>query len=114
MVARTDIRPQEQVASVDPIWDTLRSEAALAAERDPLLAAFIYSTVLNHRTLEDCVIHRICERLDHADVKAVLLRQTFDEMLQDWPSGGLSSGSMCKLLRPRPSLPALSGAGALF
>lgn len=88
MVARIEIRSQEQVASVDPIWDILRSEAALAAERDPLLAAFIYSTVLNHRTLEDCVIHRICERLDHDDVKAVLLRQTFEEMLQEWPEWG--------------------------
>ncbi|WP_137133906.1 serine O-acetyltransferase [Rhizobium sp. FKY42] len=88
MVALTEIRSNDQVASVDPIWDTLKSEAAIAAERDPLLAAFIYSTVLNHRTLEECVIHRICERLDHADVKAVLLRQTFEEMMLDWPEWG--------------------------
>lgn len=88
MVARTEIRPQETFASVDPIWDTLQSEAAVAAERDPVLAAFVYSTILNHNCLEQCVIHRICERLDHADVKAVLLRQTFEEMLQDWPEWG--------------------------
>jgi serine O-acetyltransferase len=88
MVARTDIRATELLASVDPIWDTLRQEARAGADRDPVLAAFLYSTVLNHRSLEDCVIHRICERLDHPDLQAVLLRQTFEEMLTDWPEWG--------------------------
>ncbi|MCF6368363.1 serine O-acetyltransferase [Rhizobium halophilum] len=88
MAARTDIRPQEPVASVDPIWDTMRQEARAAAESDRLLAAFLYSTVLNQTSLEDSVIHRICERLDHADMQAVLLRQTFAEMMVDWPEWG--------------------------
>jgi serine O-acetyltransferase len=94
MAARTevrqteDIRQTDSVASVDPIWDTLRQEARVAIEHDPLLAAFLYSTVLNHRSLEECVVHRICERLDHPDLQAVLLRQTFMEMLEEWPEWG--------------------------
>jgi serine O-acetyltransferase len=94
MAARTevrqteDIRQTDSVASVDPIWDTLRQEARVAIEHDPLLAAFLYSTVLNHRSLEECVVHRICERLDHPDLQAVLLRQTFMEMLDEWPEWG--------------------------
>ncbi|WP_105425073.1 serine O-acetyltransferase [Neorhizobium tomejilense] len=87
MAARTEIR-QEQVATMDPIWDTLRQEARAATEQDPLLAAFLYSAVLNHRSLEECVVHRICERLAHADIPDVLLRQTFMEMLADWPEWG--------------------------
>ncbi len=88
MAARIDARQKEQVATVDPIWDTLREEARMAAEQDPLLAAFLFSTVLNHHSLEECVVHRICERLDHPDLQAVLLRQTFMEMLEDWPEWG--------------------------
>jgi serine O-acetyltransferase len=88
MAARTEVRQTETVTSVDPIWDTLRQEARSAIEQDPLLAAFLYSTVLNHRSLEECVVHRICERLDHPDLQAVLLRQTFMEMLTDWPEWG--------------------------
>ena len=88
MAARTEIRQREPLAAVDPIWDTMRQEAKAAAEADPLLAAFLYSTVLNHQSLEECVIHRICERLDHPDLQAVLLRQTFIEMLADWPEWG--------------------------
>jgi serine O-acetyltransferase len=85
MVAKTDIRPVENIASVDPIWDQVRSEARLAAEADPLMGTFLYSTVINHKTLEDAVIYRICERLDHADMPAILLRQTFEEMNGDFP-----------------------------
>ena len=88
MVARTDIRPTETVKIMDPIWDSLQEEARIAAQQDPLLAAFLYSTIINQRSLEDSVIYRICERLDHPDLQANLLRQTFAEMLEDWPEWG--------------------------
>ena len=70
------------------IWASLRAEAEYALEKDPILAAFLYSTILNHDSLEDCVVYRICERLDHPDVQAILLRQTFEEMRRDWPEWG--------------------------
>ncbi|MEZ2130632.1 MULTISPECIES: serine O-acetyltransferase [unclassified Sinorhizobium] len=88
MVVKSDVRSvevQNQLKIMDPIWDSLREEARAAAEKDPLLAAFLYLTVINHRSLEECVIHRICERLDHPDMQANLLRQTFEEMMDDWP-----------------------------
>ncbi|OBZ94046.1 serine acetyltransferase [Pararhizobium polonicum] len=88
MVARTDIRPTETVKIMDPIWDSLQEEARIAAQNDPLLAAFLYSTIINQHSLEDSVIYRICERLDHPDLQANLLRQTFAEMLEDWPEWG--------------------------
>jgi serine O-acetyltransferase len=74
-----------QLQPVDPIWTAVRDEANEAVERDPLLAAFLYSTVLNHATLEDAVIHRIASRLDHADVSAALVVQTFKAMQQEVP-----------------------------
>ena len=77
--ARTKLQP------VDPIWTAVRDESNEAVQRDPLLAAFLYSTVLNHSTLEDAVIHRIASRLDHSDVSASLIVQTFKAMLQDDP-----------------------------
>ena len=94
MVAATDIRQVEGLGAVkvmDPIWDSMREEARAAAEKDPLLAAFLYSTIINHRSLEECVIYRICERLDHPDMQAILLRQTFEEMLADWSPGMTST-----------------------
>ncbi|OLP55295.1 serine O-acetyltransferase [Rhizobium rhizosphaerae] len=85
MAARTDIRSSETIQPMDPIWDSLREEAALAAEREPVLGAFLYATIINQTSLEKAVIHRICERLDHGDLSASLLRQAFAEMAADWP-----------------------------
>lgn len=73
------------IQPIDPIWTTVRSEAQEAVEREPLMAAFLYSTVLNHETLEGAVIHRISERLDHKDMGADLIRQTFKAMHRDQP-----------------------------
>src|SRR3546814_5822696 len=76
MAARTEIRHAEEVANVAPIWDTMQQEARAAAEADPLLAAFLYSTILSQSSLEDSVIHRICERLDNPDMQAVDRKST--------------------------------------
>ena len=75
---------------VDPIWSAVRREAAEAADRDPVLAAFLYASVLNHERLEDAVIHRLAERLGHPDLGADLLRQTYQAMLRDEPEWGIT------------------------
>jgi len=77
------------VQPVDPIWRSIRDEAMEAVNRDPLLAAFLYSTILNQESLEEAVIHRIAERLAHQDIGSDLIRQTFKSMLaddKDWPT----------------------------
>lgn len=70
-----------KVDKMDPIWDTIRKEAEEAAASDPVLATFLYSTILQQSCLEDAVIHRVCERLDHPDLQANLIRQSYKEML---------------------------------
>jgi serine O-acetyltransferase len=62
MSAQSELKPVGHLKSIDPIWDAMRLEADTAAKTDPVLAAFMYSTVINARSLEDCVIYRICER----------------------------------------------------
>ena len=79
----------DRVQPVDPIWRSIRDEAQDAIENDPILAAFMYSAILNQNSLEDAVIHRISERLDHSDLNADLIRQAFQAMLAaepDWSS----------------------------
>src|SRR4051794_39379385 len=83
------ISRQSALQPVDPIWRSIRDEAMEAVNRDPLLAAFLYSTILNQESLEEAVIHRIAERLAHQDIGSDLIRQTFKSMLaddKDWPT----------------------------
>ncbi|MGN6549503.1 MAG: serine O-acetyltransferase, partial [Pararhizobium sp.] len=88
MPANQEARVGDTLQVMDPIWTSVRKEAEVAAANDPLLAAFLYATILNQPTLEDAVIHRVCERLDHPDLQANLLRQTFAEMAADWTEWG--------------------------
>ena len=83
------VNPQgSKLAALDPIWDRVRGEAEDIVRREPELASFIYSTVLHHERLEDSVVHRLAERLDHSALSGDLIRQTYDEALRDEPDLG--------------------------
>ena len=56
------------IDKLDPVWARVRHEAEDAVKREPELATFIYSTILHRDTLEEAVIYRLSERLDHAAV----------------------------------------------
>jgi len=49
--------------SVDLVWDLLRWEALEQAEREPLLVSFLYSTILNHKSLESSLAFLLANRL---------------------------------------------------
>ena len=82
------VNPGGKLAALDPIWDRIRSEAEAIVSREPELAAFIYSTVLHHSRLEDSVVHRLADRLDHCSLSGDLVRQIYDEALRDEPDLG--------------------------
>ncbi|NWG23721.1 MAG: serine O-acetyltransferase [Pseudorhodoplanes sp.] len=73
---------------VDPVWARVRNEAEAIVRNEPELATFIYSTILHHDSLEAAVVHRLSERLDHADVSAELIRQAYADALEAEPSIG--------------------------
>lgn len=84
----TQTKQTKALDKVDPVWARVRDEAEMVVRNEPELATFIYSTVLHHDTLEAAVVHRLSERLDHADVSAELIRQAYADALEDEPSIG--------------------------
>jgi serine O-acetyltransferase len=73
---------------VDPVWARIREEAEEITRREPELATFIYENVLHHATLEAAVVHRVSQRLEHADVSGDMIRQAYSEALDDQPTIG--------------------------
>ena len=73
------VNPGGKLASLDPIWDRIRGEAEDIVHREPELATFIYSMVLHHSRLEDSVIHRLADRLDHSALSGDLVRLVVDD-----------------------------------
>jgi serine O-acetyltransferase len=73
---------------VDPVWARIRREAEVVVRQEPELSSFIYSSVLHHDNLEQVVVHRIAQRLDHPDVSGELIRQAYWDALEDMPALG--------------------------
>jgi len=85
-MGQQQVRPA--IDKLDPVWARVRHEAEDAVKREPELATFIYSTILHRDTLEEAIIYRLSERLDHAAVSGELIRQAYAEALKDTPSIG--------------------------
>src|SRR6187399_3194611 len=87
-MAQQQLKSVRQLDKVDPVWSRIREEAEEVARREPELSSFIYSSILHHDRFETAVVHRIAERLDHADVSGELIRQAYADALEDDPSLG--------------------------
>ena len=90
MAQQQNVRSINELGRLDPVWARIREEAEQVVQRERELASFIYSVVLHHDTLEDAIVHRISERLSHADVGGELIRQAYADALQDDPSIGMA------------------------
>ncbi len=69
------------LGGADPIFARIRVEAEDAAARDPALASFLMTAILNHDTLEHAIINRVAERLDHGDMPGALIRQAYEDLI---------------------------------
>src|SRR5262245_58283238 len=88
MMSQQQTKTVNALDKVDPVWARIRREAEVVVRQEPELSSFIYSSVLHHDRLEQVVVHRIAERLDHADVSGELIRQAYQDALDDTPGMG--------------------------
>src|ERR1700756_2054451 len=87
-MAQQQTRLVNALDKVDPVWSRIRGEAEEVVRREPELTSFIYASILSHDRLEAAVVRRVTERLDHADVPGELIRQAFNDALEDDPGIG--------------------------
>ena len=87
-MAKHQLDTKSALSTVDPVWSRIRDEAEEIVKREPELATFIFSTVLHHDRLEDAVVHRIAERLDHSALSGDLIRQAYNDALEAEPDLG--------------------------
>ncbi|MFP4537646.1 MAG: serine O-acetyltransferase [Dichotomicrobium sp.] len=84
-------QPEPLSASVepcDPIWSEVRAQAEAIVSKEPALAGFVSTTILNQNRLEDAILFRLAQRLDRADLPSDLIRQTFRQLLAAQPELG--------------------------
>jgi serine O-acetyltransferase len=82
-MAQHQAKLKNALDAIDPAWTRIRQEAEDVVRREPELASFIYTSILHHNTLEGAVVHRLAERLNHADVSGEAIRQAYADALED-------------------------------
>src|SRR3954470_17370337 len=87
-MAQQHSKSQAAIQKVDPVWARIRTEAETVVRSEPEIGTFIYSSILHHDTLEAAVVHRVSERLDHADTQPELIPQAYADALEDQPQLG--------------------------
>ena len=74
--------------NVDLVWDLLRYEAEIEAEREPLLVSFLYSTILNHPSLESSLAFHLANRLSSPSMMSTQIMSLIMEALRSSPTFG--------------------------
>jgi serine O-acetyltransferase len=80
----------DTVAAHDPVWQSAKEEAETVLRSEPALGSFVFATVLGQDSLEESIIHRLAQRLNHTDVDAGLISKTFRRLLMEEPEIGVA------------------------
>ena len=73
------VEKNQPLSVCDPVWERVREEAEEMAAGEPILASFLYSTILNHRTFNDALAYHLAQKLGNAEVHSMQLRELLDE-----------------------------------
>ena len=96
----------------DGFWEQIQSEARREAQREPVLASFLFASVLGHKKLEDGLGVILANKLHTPDLPAILLRDLIGEALADEAS--IRASIRADLLAARTRDPAARGFAQLF
>lgn len=67
----------------DSIWDAVREEAKLEAEKEPILSSFLYASILSHDCLERALGFVLANRLQSPTLLATQLMDIFCNIIMD-------------------------------
>lgn len=70
----------------DMIWTEIRARAEQDARKEPMLASFLYATVLNHDKLEDALSFLLAHKLESPTLTAAPLRDLIDRAYSSDPT----------------------------
>jgi serine O-acetyltransferase len=79
------IPPTVYSNETDAVWELLRYEAYREAQREPLLVSFLYSTILNHDSLESALAFHLANRLSSPAMISTQIQSLIMEALEHSP-----------------------------
>ncbi len=78
-------KAQPKLATVDPIWDRIATEARQAVVDEPLMGGFIHACILHHKSIERALSYRIAAKLASNEMSMVVVREIVEQAYEDAP-----------------------------
>ncbi|MHC4534256.1 MAG: serine O-acetyltransferase [Planctomycetota bacterium] len=85
----------------DPLWLEIREEAAKDAEHEPILASFLYETILNHESLQDALSYHLASKLNSPTLPGMLIREVIQNAMSEDSSIGVAVRNDIRAVRER-------------
>src|SRR5690606_6910219 len=70
---------------LDEIWNKLTDEALDLAQKEPLLASYVYTCILNHKNLDSALSFILANKLSDDVMPAVTVRELFESAYRESP-----------------------------
>jgi serine O-acetyltransferase len=100
------------ISGEDGFWEQIQTEARHEANREPVLAGFLFASVLGHKNLEDGLSVILANKLHTPELPAVLLRDLITGALAEDVS--IRASIRADLLAARTRDPAAWGYAQPF
>ena len=71
--------PRRNIASVDPVWDQILTEAQQAVLDEPLIGGFVHACILHHKSIEKALSYRIAAKLASNEMSMMVVREMVEE-----------------------------------
>jgi serine O-acetyltransferase len=78
--------PKREIASLDPVWDRITSEAERAIVEEPLIGGFVHACILHHKSIERALSYRISAKLASNEMSMVVVREIVEDAFAEDPS----------------------------
>ena len=78
---------------VDPVWASIRADAAALTAKEPLMASLVYTVVLDHHTFEGALSMRLAQKLASEEMSALSLRDIIRGVYDAAPDVGEAARS---------------------
>jgi serine O-acetyltransferase len=107
-------RTQANLASLDPVWSTIRLEADQVARDEPLMASLVHAGILHHSSLERALSYRIAQKLASQEMSDLILREIADAAYEDEPALGIAArADILAVFERDPACHSATGCGSI-
>jgi serine O-acetyltransferase len=88
MSRKQTMRAVKKIASCDPIWSALRTQAEQLVESEPELAGFAHATILKHDRLEVALSYHLAKKIGSDELSPMQVREIFQDAFAAEPAMG--------------------------